>query len=1095
MLENVYDKIREENTINYGTKVNVYGPILLGNLYSERTHFIFELLQNAEDACARARKAGNLKKFNVNFNLYPDRLEATNNGIQFDDNDVRGICGIVDSTKDQTVTQIGKFGIGFKSVYAYTISPEVYSGQHSFYIKDLVHPFYENRQNIYSSEETTFRIPFNRPDVKAEIAFEEIKKKLSNLGIRSMLFLNNLEEIKFKVGSYECKYSRTYKKDDDHFIVTLRQIDNGIQKIRETWIVFEKQLDSLGKRSIKIAYQIFDDPKTGKTKILPADGALLFVYFPTEKETHLKFIIHGPFNTTPARDNIRQNDHTNLKLIEQIGDFVAENMIKIKALNLLDVDFLKALPIDTDHFAIRESIFRPIYEKVKDTLCSDIPLLPTYNKSYTTVKQALLSRSEDMRKLVSSAQLDYLFDGNNNQWLDSSITENLTPELWKYLKDTLLIKIIDSETFAKILTETFFKKQTDEWIIRFYDFLGDQKALWRESEYGERPGILRSKPIIRLEDNSHKVPFDFNGKSIVYLPSKDSTTNAQFQNLVKETIATDKRAKVFLKALGIDEPDLSATVLNFVIPIYKEKRIVTDTENLQHVKIILQCLESSPENKKEKFLKEIQKTAFLKAINAATKTKEFKLPAEIHLGEKYSQKSGVEAYFSGNKEIWFLDDNYLSVYESSKLTTIFVEIGCIDGISVSYSEPNSQNQVIISNNHGWHSRGLNGFDPRCELEGLEHALENISVEKANTIWSISKRLNRHIYGEVEKSTKQDYQDSRKLFQYSNMGTLLNESKWLPDSNGTFNKPCEMRLSDLPVDFEKNSDEAKSTAEKLGFITEANKQLQKLCENAPENIKDLLNNAQPLLEIFESVGPEQKKRIIDSAREIMMAQEETSGELENALLVVNPNRSELLTSFVEAMKANQPQEESKEDKTWTGPTPEQEKEIKEQKIKALEKMIEDPQILSAEKKQVTQIKSTTSTEPILRQFFLEQYKGHCQICNQKLDLGSHKDPYFEIYRLDERKNLHGEWSNKEHNAICLCPNCHALLKYGGRELSNIVEKAQIVSKCEEAPEPISERNGDFYIIKVSVAGREKQLFYSPVHMASIIAFIKFSQVEP
>ena len=44
-----YTKIRKDKEQEYGTKVGNYGR-LLANLYSDRAHFIFELLQNAEDA-------------------------------------------------------------------------------------------------------------------------------------------------------------------------------------------------------------------------------------------------------------------------------------------------------------------------------------------------------------------------------------------------------------------------------------------------------------------------------------------------------------------------------------------------------------------------------------------------------------------------------------------------------------------------------------------------------------------------------------------------------------------------------------------------------------------------------------------------------------------------------------------------------------------------------------------------------------------------------------------------------------------------------------------------------------------------------------
>lgn len=56
MDNTIYDLVRAENIGLYGTAVNKYGPRLLTELYSEKTHFIYKLLQNAEDAYGRLEK-------------------------------------------------------------------------------------------------------------------------------------------------------------------------------------------------------------------------------------------------------------------------------------------------------------------------------------------------------------------------------------------------------------------------------------------------------------------------------------------------------------------------------------------------------------------------------------------------------------------------------------------------------------------------------------------------------------------------------------------------------------------------------------------------------------------------------------------------------------------------------------------------------------------------------------------------------------------------------------------------------------------------------------------------------------------------------
>src|SRR5436309_5392761 len=123
-----YRAIREENVRLYGED-DWYGE-LLAEMYSDRTHFLLELLQNAQDA--RATR--------LRFDVLADRLELRHDGRPFNKPDVRGICGLGKSTNVDDPTRIGRFGIGFKSVYAYTSRPEIHSGSEHFAIEKYVRP-------------------------------------------------------------------------------------------------------------------------------------------------------------------------------------------------------------------------------------------------------------------------------------------------------------------------------------------------------------------------------------------------------------------------------------------------------------------------------------------------------------------------------------------------------------------------------------------------------------------------------------------------------------------------------------------------------------------------------------------------------------------------------------------------------------------------------------------------------------------------------------------------------------------------------------------------------------------------------------------
>ena len=99
-----YQLLRAENIVRYGTDIADIGGMLLANRYDKRTHFIYELLQNAEDALRRRQNWNGSRS--VSFDLSTAELAITHYGEPFDERDVRGVCGIGKSTK--SVTAIGK---------------------------------------------------------------------------------------------------------------------------------------------------------------------------------------------------------------------------------------------------------------------------------------------------------------------------------------------------------------------------------------------------------------------------------------------------------------------------------------------------------------------------------------------------------------------------------------------------------------------------------------------------------------------------------------------------------------------------------------------------------------------------------------------------------------------------------------------------------------------------------------------------------------------------------------------------------------------------------------------------------------------------
>jgi len=657
---NKYIEIKEKNKKKYGTDIGRLGALLLANLYNDRSHFVYELLQNAEDAYERLEDINERSSLSVYFDLFSDRLEFRHNGIPFNDLDVEGICGINEDIKSNYERQIGKFGIGFKSVFAYTKCPKIYSDDKTFCIKNYVWPEEIERKDDVLKGETLIEIPFdidpiNDNQITPEIAYNEIYEKLSNFSARAILFTKKITKINWTTKAESGSYSKTEIREDDYKSVILFTDEEKI----EEWLVFGKTINIDSKEAlIEIAYKM-EEKEDGNKTIVPLIDSKLFVFFPTEKSTNLRFLIQGPYNTTPTREDIRKKDTWNETLIVETGKLVIESLQKIKELNLLNVDLLTTLPIQKEIFITESNIFKPLYDEVKKGLKSDSKLLPTDDGTFVSAKYSLLSRGSELRKLLNTDQLNDLF--NRNQWLSGEITQDKTPVLREYIINELEIPEIDSEKFAKAIRNDFLNQQTDLWIQDFYIFLLNQKALWRKRTRWQYEGILLSKHIIRLENNDHVKPFDGNGNVKAYLPLQDKEKKKQINryfNMVKEEVIQDEKAKSFLKELGFIEPDAIEAVKKHILPMYRpwnedwkaedennEVSTVSLEDNLKHIEMIKTAINKIQGERQEELISDIRKTEILYSENMSNGRKLYCSSKDIiYLGENYVPYNDNEAH-------------------------------------------------------------------------------------------------------------------------------------------------------------------------------------------------------------------------------------------------------------------------------------------------------------------------------------------------------------------------------------------------------------------------------------------------------------------
>ena len=113
------------------------------------------------------------------------------------EDDVTAITGIHNSTKDKAQDKIGKFGVGFKSVFVYTQSPTVRSGDFSFRIVELILPE-PIAPDASIGNRTRFEFPFDNPKKPPAEAYAEIAAGLNELDENTLLFLSSLQSIKWR---------------------------------------------------------------------------------------------------------------------------------------------------------------------------------------------------------------------------------------------------------------------------------------------------------------------------------------------------------------------------------------------------------------------------------------------------------------------------------------------------------------------------------------------------------------------------------------------------------------------------------------------------------------------------------------------------------------------------------------------------------------------------------------------------------------------------------------------------------------------------------------------------------------------------------
>ena len=528
--------------------------------YSDKAHFLYELIQNADDVGATQASfelyAGNNGNcgclvFRHNGKKHFEITKpAPRNTADFEIarkdktlDSVYSICTVGNSTKD--INDIGKFGIGFKSVFLYTDTPRVYDDGISFEISDFVVPrLLESEFNGRNKGETVFEFPFNRSSGE-HLPLDPCKDVLDKLKglILPTLFLRNLETVSWRFGEFKGQYvtcrTELYAPNDESDSKVYHALAECIEcgdKKDEEFILIERPIEKGSKLNLTIGFKVSDEELT------PVEYAP-FCYFATQVSFGLKFIVNAPFVLTSTRQSLDfasdESISSNSMMMDGLSSLLADSLVYLRDLGktnprhvYLTENIFKILPLDENFVPKQEmdklniqrndpnNYFAGFYLKPLNKFQEEeiIPCSLTKgvycrsdNACYAEVKNIVENFDDSDLSGVAS---EFIGLGTEPRWVYAQTYDYALSERARATNqyvESIGARRIKAEEWVRALAGSYVegKSKDANWLQKFYGWL---------SKRPEDEKIKAKHLPIILNQNSHACPAEIHGAANLYLP-------------------------------------------------------------------------------------------------------------------------------------------------------------------------------------------------------------------------------------------------------------------------------------------------------------------------------------------------------------------------------------------------------------------------------------------------------------------------------------------------------------------------------------------------------------------------------------------------
>ncbi len=970
---------------------------LLTDLYPDNAHFIYELLQNAEDTEASI----------VQFTLTNTAVEFEHDGKRlFSLRDVESITSIGTSTKKNDTTSIGKFGVGFKAVFAYTNTPEIHSGDFHFQIHDLVVPETDGVQKTkLGDRETRFLFPFNNPKKPVSLAVKEVERGLSDLGDNTLLFLSHIQKIEYILSDGSLGRLERINKSGGH--IEIRAINPGGEEAISHWLRFEKDVEVTDEENntkicrIAIAYSLAEkkDKKGLATwEIIPLDRGQVSIYFPADKETsNLRFHIHAPFASTVARDSVRECEANN-ELRDHLADLVVESLATIRDQGLLNVGFLAVLPNTPDNLPV---FYEPIRTTIVEAFKSE-SLTPTKSGSHAPARK-LYRGPAQIQGVLEDDDLVLLLgeDFESPIWApnpppmsqrEDKFLESLEIDSWGWNELTKIVnkphhlaylpQHLTANDQRKNLIEYFIAQKEDAWLLRFYALLAE--ACVQKNECMDVSYIRIVRVVTKIGDRHVKPNEAF------FPPEDDELSPPADILLVKPAVYSSgrsepqkKAAKSFLEQAGVQIYD-NGVAIKKILEQYSSGHVINHKTHISHIKQFVSYWQEQ-KNSSDLF----KKTAFL-MDEEETEPKRYFKASHLYLDSPYTE-TGLAALF---------DDEKLSIKKpKGRLAKVYLKIKNFEKFAIAlgvmqqleicdYKATEMQdadfpkigketsttiNKDYFINGLSWYREGSPRYIGTFDLSTCK------SMALSRSIWDLMSSVDPEVliarYVPNEKRKQEGRSKPSFLVEH------LAKNPWVPDKDGNFLRPRKVTTETLHPDFKFDDGNGWLTAIKFG------EDAKKCSEEYQARNRDAQNFGFDSAEMAESV----------------------------ANILKNGVTLEQIRSLA-PQKPEQPKQ--------SVPDPERRRKL------VLENTADAPSMESVKRERSIQIGVSEITAQA-KAYLRTKYKNDedqlvCQCCHKEMPFKLRSDDYyFEAVQCIGEK---GKETRHHQNRLALCPTCAAMYQH-------------------------------------------------------------------